>query len=155
MPKVFLGDRGERLIKDYERLRLTAYKPTPNDVWTIGYGSTRGVYAGLRITKPEAEARFINDTRDAVTAVQSLSDRSRISLTQSMIDALISLVFNTGPSSIAATSTIGKAIMRDGNYYAAWRGFCLWTKQKGVDLEGLAKRRTREMMLFLEDGVPD
>jgi hypothetical protein len=31
------------MIKKSEGLRLVAYLPTPNDVWTIGYGHTKTV----------------------------------------------------------------------------------------------------------------
>lgn len=153
---ITLGPRGAALIKSYETLRLKAYKPTPDDVWTIGWGSTRGVKAGMVIDEFQAEERFREDTRDAVEAVDYLNRRmlsKGYGLTQSMIDALVSLVFNVGPSCISASATIGKALLV-GNYYSAWRGFSLWTKQAGNDLLGLARRRSEEMSLFLEDGIP-
>ena len=144
-----LGKRGEELIKSYEQLRLEAYLPTPDDVWTIGFGSTRAVSRGMKITIEQAEERFEVDTHDAIMAVSRLP----VNLTQSMFDALVSLVFNVGPGCVSAASTIGKAL-RSGDYYGAWAGFTLWRKQAGKDLLGLARRRSREMVLFLEDGIP-
>lgn len=147
--QMILGKRGEELIKSYERLRLEAYLPTPNDVLTIGWGSTRGVLKGMKITISEAQKRFESDTSDAVEAVSRLP----VKLTQSMFDALVSLVFNVGPSCISIQSTMGR-LLRAGDYYGAWAGFSLWRKQAGKDLLGLARRRGQEMVLFLEDGVP-
>lgn len=149
-----LGSRGDKLIKGYETLRLVAYKPTPNDVWTVGYGSTKGVKAGMKITLEQANERFELDIADAITAVSLLAKKAKVNLTQSMIDALISLVFNVGPSAVQSGSTIGSALIDKGDYFAACQGFFLWRKQAGKDLLGLARRRAKEMELFLEDGIP-
>jgi len=144
-----LGPRGESLIKGYETLRLSSYMPTPNDKPTIGYGHTRGVKLGTTCTQEQAEKWFLEDTGEAVENVNDLN----ILLTQSMFDALVSLVYNAGPDVVATKNTIFKALSR-GDYFAAWRGFCLWTKQDGKDLLGLARRRSQEMVLFMVDGLP-
>lgn len=144
-----LGYRGANLIRGEETLRLSAYLPTPGDVWTLGWGHTRGVKPGDVCTVEQARLWFIEDTADAVAAVSNL----HVSLTQSMQDALISLVYNVGASAISAKSTIGRALL-EKDYYAAWAGFTLWRKQAGHDLLGLARRRAREMSLFLGDGLP-
>lgn len=52
------------MIKFDEGYRLKAYQCTQN-VWTIGYGSTRGVYRGMVITAGEAEVRYMNDIHSA------------------------------------------------------------------------------------------
>lgn len=156
MSNLRLGPRGESLIKSFEQLRLTAYKPTRDDVWTIGWGSTRDVYEGLSITIDQAQLRFLADTQNAVRTVNALP----CALTQSMFDALVSLVFNVGPGAIKPGSTIGNALHllaaggKPAGYYTAWAGFALWRKQAGKDLLGLARRRAKEMTLFLEDGLP-
>lgn len=144
-----LGSRGEALIKGKEELRLLAYLPTPNDVWTIGFGHTKGVKQGDKITVKQAEQFFDEDTAGAVAAVNKLG----VPLSQSMFDALVTLVFNTGSGAISATSTIGKTL-RERRYFDAWAGFTLWRKQKGKDLRGLAIRRAEEMRLFMEDPLP-
>lgn len=144
-----LGTRGLELIKSFEKLSLTAYKPTPNDVWTIGYGHTRGVKQGQVTTIGEATKFLSQDTVEAQDAIHKMLPPD-LRLTQSMYDALTSLVFNVGPSCINLTSTIGRTL-RALDYYGAWRGFALWTKQGKVDLRGLAIRRSAEMGLFLED----
>lgn len=147
-----LGKRGEALIKQYETLKLTAYLPTPNDVPTIGWGHTQGVRMGQECTPTQAEKWFREDVRSSELAVETSTGDSN-TLTQSMYDALVSLVFNVGPAAVSSSSTIGKAL-RDSNYFAAWAGFALWRKQGKKDLLGLARRRAKEMVLFLEDGLP-
>ena len=51
---------GFELIKRNEGLRLEAYR-CPAGVWTIGYGHTKGVYKGMRISKEEAEMFLCQD----------------------------------------------------------------------------------------------
>lgn len=160
MATITLGLRGETLIKSYETLRLKAYRPTPNDVLTIGWGHTKGVRLGQVITVDQAEVYFKEDASDAIKVVDLLYKKMsngsvRLPLTQSMTDSLISLVFNVGPSCVSSGSTIGRELIESRNYFAAWRGFSLWTKQAGNDLLGLARRRSKEMELFLEDGLPE
>lgn len=160
MNNLHLGPRGESLIKSFEQLRLIAYLPTPNDVPTIGYGSTRGVKLGMTITREQADRMFDIDVLQAVTSVNSLPCK----LTQSMFDALVSLVFNVGPGAVKAGSTIGDALRyqlkartvteHQAVYFSAWAGFALWRKQAKKDLLGLARRRAKEMQLFFEDGLP-
>lgn len=144
-----LGKRGEELIKSYEQLRLKAYLPTPADVWTIGWGHTKGVKEGDTCTIEEAQRFFEEDTASAVATVNAL----QLPLTQAMFDALVSLVFNAGPEAIGLTATIGKAF-RLHRWAEAWAGFTLWRKQGGKDLLGLMRRRSEEMVLFLNDGLP-
>lgn len=145
-----LGKRGELLIKSYEGYSSKAYLPTPDDVWTIGFGHTKGVKAGDTCTTEQAEEWFKQDTADAVSAVNNF----QFQLTQSMFDSLVSLVFNVGASAVVVNkSTIGSSLVRL-DYYAACVGFFLWRKQNKKDLLGLARRRAKEMVLFLEDGLP-
>lgn len=155
------GPRGEKLIKRKETVNesgtpsLVAYLPTPDDVWTIGFGSTRAVTKGMVITAEQAQLRFIDDIREARNVVDLMYRKmgGGSVLTQSMIDALISLVFNEGPKPLLVTNIIGAALVAK-KYYEAWQGFALWRTQNHKDLLGLARRRGEEMMLFLEDGIP-
>lgn len=144
-----LGDRGIKLIKSFEEYRSRAYLPTPDDVPTIGWGHTRGVKMGDVCTVEQAEKWFMEDAASSVKAVNSLS----VKLTQSMFDALVSLIFNVGAGAVSSSSTIGKALVVV-DYFSACAGFFLWRKQNKKDLLGLARRRAQEMVLFFEDGLP-
>lgn len=158
-----LGTRGAELIKSYETLKFSAYLPTKDDVPTIGWGHTRNVKMGDICTIDQAEKWFREDVSGAENEVNSLIEKWQVKLTQSMFDALVSLVFNVGGGAIKSGddkvigSTIWKELVGWGNtrnYYMACSAFFLWRKQKGKDLLGLARRRAKEMVLFLEDGMP-
>jgi lysozyme len=168
---MILGIRGRDLIKSYETLKLSAYLPTKDDVPTIGYGHTRGVKMGDICTIDQAEKWLRDDVSGSEKEVNELIEKWKVKLTQSMFDALVSLVFNVGGGAIKAgkgnqalkQDDIGSTIWREltglgkqnkPDYYSACQAFMLWRKQKGKDLLGLARRRAKEMVLFLEDGLP-
>ena len=49
-------------IKSFEQCRLKAYMPTPNDVPTIGWGSTGpDIRMGMAWTQEQADERFASD----------------------------------------------------------------------------------------------
>ena len=48
-------------IERYEGLRLNAYQ-CPAGIWTIGYGHTKGVFLGNKITRPQAQRYFWQDS---------------------------------------------------------------------------------------------
>jgi lysozyme len=142
-----IGERGLAIIKRYETLRLVAYLPTHNDRWTIGYGHTNGVHQGDRCTEAQADAWLREDVAVAERAVAGLG----VPLSQSMYDALTSLVFNVGSAPLR--QTIGRRL-KARNYFGAWEGMAAWRKQGGKDLRGLARRRAEEMALFFDDPMP-
>lgn len=64
-----------------------------------------------------------------------------------------------GANLIKSYETLQLKALSVRDYYVAWAGFTLWRKQRGSDgrlhdLLGLARRRAKEMSLFLEDGLP-
>lgn len=65
------SQRGLSLIKSFEGLRLQAYQDSVG-VWTIGYGATRGVKAGMKISKEQAERMLLNDVQRFEPEVQRL-----------------------------------------------------------------------------------
>lgn len=167
MSVISLGPRGDSIIRARETLRLKAFRPTPNDVITIGLGHTENVKAGDICTKEQAENWYKEDIHHiAIIPLERLARKMEskgFSLTPSMVDALISLVYNAGEVVIHMGNTIGDALLSGSPdmYYRAWRGFALWTKQRNStpltnddDLLGLARRRSEEMVLFLADGIP-
>jgi GH24 family phage-related lysozyme (muramidase) len=132
------------LIKKHEGLRLEAYLPTPNDVWTIGYGHTHTTKQGMKITEKQAEALLRKDIAWAEKAVNNLVV---VPLTQNQFDALVSFVFNVGEGAFS-TSTLLR-LLNSGDYNGAANQFLRWNKQKGRVLNGLTKRREEERKLFL------
>ena len=77
--------KGIELIKKYEGLRLTAYR-CPAGVWTIGYGHTKGVKQGQKISSEEAEKLLIED----LTPIEKNIDKMGLKINQSQFDALVS-----------------------------------------------------------------
>lgn len=134
----------ENLIKKWEKLKLVAYLPTPDDVWTIGWGHTLGVKQGDRITKEQAQEFFLQDKQWAEDAV---NQKVKVPLTQEQFDALVSLVFNIGANAFSRSTLLKKLNRKD--YQGAADQFNVWVKQKGKTLTGLVRRRAEERSYFL------
>ena len=133
------------VIKKHEGLRLEAYLPTPNDVWTIGYGHTHTTKKGMKITEAQAEKLLYRDLPWAENAVNTLV---KVPLTQNQFDALVSFVFNVGEGAFARSTLL--RFLNMGDYTNAAGQFLRWNKQKGRVLNGLTRRRREEMELFLK-----
>lgn len=136
-------------IKDHEALRLTAYLPTKNDVWTIGWGHTKTAKQGMVITEAQAEQLL----RDDLVWVEAAIDRMvKAPITQNQRDALGSLIFNIGATNFSKSTVLRKLNAKD--YKGAADAFLMWDKQKDkqtgqmVALRGLTRRRQQERDLF-------
>lgn len=132
------------IIKKSEGLRLEAYLPTPNDVPTIGYGHTKGVRMGQRISLAQAEQFLLEDVDWAEDAVNSLV---KVRLSQNQFDALVSFVFNVGATAFSKSTLL--RLLNAGDYKGAADQFLRWNKQAGKVLRGLDTRRKEERALFL------
>lgn len=141
-----LGSRGEALIKGYEKLKLVAYLPTPEDKWTIGWGHTGlEVVEGLVWSLDQAEAGFTRDTSSSVLQVIRSTD---VLLSQEQFDALVAFTFNIGVTAEGHSTLI--ALVNQRKWMAAAAEFPKWNKQAGQVLAGLVARRAAERALFLE-----
>lgn len=136
------SQRGIDLIKQFEGLRLTAYK-CPAGVYTIGYGHTRGVKRGMKITEEEASAYLAADLRNSEKAVERYD--SIYHWTQNEYDALVSFTFNCGATNLRSLLRNGR---RNRSQIAAT--LPLYRKSGGKVLKGLVRRRAAEKALFLE-----
>ena len=136
------SQRGIDLIKQFEGLRLTAYK-CPAGVYTIGYGHTRGVKRGMKITEEEASAYLAADLRNSEKAVERYD--SIYHWKQNEYDALVSFTFNCGATNLRSLLRNGR---RNRSQIAAT--LPLYRKAGGKVLKGLERRRAAEKSLFLE-----
>ena len=145
---MMMSDDGLNFIARREELRLKAYKPTSNDVWTIGYGHTGAdVYQGQTCTPDEAMAWLKSDSASAVNSVNNMVS---VTLKQCEFDALVDLVFNVGAGAFAKSRAL--RYLNEGYK----QNFCIqafsrddgFTKQAGQILEGLVNRRNKEKILF-------
>ena len=136
------SQRGINLIKQFEGVRLTAYK-CPAGVYTIGYGHTRGVKRGMKITEEEASAFLTADLLNSEKAVERYD--SVYHWNQNEFDALVSFTFNCGAANLRSLLRNGR---RNRSQIAAT--LPLYRKAGGKVLKGLERRRAAEKALFLE-----
>ena len=138
---------GINLIHSFESLRLQAY-PDPGSKdgkpYTVGWGSTgMDVGPGTVWTKEQADARFAKDLAKFELGV---SQAVTVQLTQGQFDALVSFAYNLGLGSFR-TSTLLK-MLNDGHYANAGLQLLRWTKNDGVEMAGLVRRRKAELKMF-------
>ena len=137
------GVKDVELIKESEGLRLEAYLPTPNDVWTIGYGHTKTAKKGMRITLAGAEALLYQDLAWVEAAIDTYV---QVPLNQNQYDAIASFIYNVGATAFRKSTML--KLLNAGDYDGAANQFPRWNKQKGKVLNGLTKRRQKEKTLF-------
>ena len=137
------GIRDVELIKESEGLRLKAYLPTPNDVYTIGYGHTKTAEKGMVITLAGAEALLLHDLKWVETAIDTYV---QVPLNQNQYDALASFIYNVGGTAFRKSTML--RLLNKSDYEGAAGQFPRWNKQKGKVLKGLTTRRQKEQTLF-------
>lgn len=138
-----LGQAGLNLIKEFEGLRLKAYRD-PVGVLTIGYGHTGSdVKSGMVISQQRAEQLLKNDTGWAQKAVR---DSVKVPLTQGQFDALTSFTFNLGAGALRTSTLVKK--LNTGDYAGAQKEFGRWVHAGGQVLAGLVRRRAAEAKMF-------
>ena len=130
------------VIKKWEGLYLDAYL-CPANVWTIGYGHTKGVTSGMRITEEDAE-RLLREDMDWVE--EAVNSSVTVPLKQCQYDALCSFVFNVGATAFRKSTLLRK--LNAGDYEGAANEFPRWNKGGGRVLQGLVNRRADEKSLF-------
>lgn len=134
-----ISQNGLNLIKQYEGLRLSAYRD-PAGILTIGYGHTRNVVLGQKITEEKAEAYLLEDLVIAQTKVSKLD--STYHWNQNEYDALTSFTFNIG--SLTALTKFGTRTKEE-----IASKMLLYVNAGGKKMQGLVNRRKAEHDLFL------
>jgi lysozyme len=152
-----LSPQGLAIIKNFEGLRLTAYRDIAG-VWTIGYGSTR--YHDGKPVKPgdklasqqQAEALLNNTVGQYADAVNQYV---KVPLTQHQFDALVSFTYNEGTGALKESTLL--RMLNEKDYAGAADQFLLWNKitdpqtGKKVVSYTLTDRRREERQLFLSN----
>ena len=134
--------KGISIIKQYEGLKLEAYL-CPAGIPTIGYGHTRGVKLGQKISAAQAEVFLDHDYEEAEDAVKRLIT---VPLTDNQLGALTSFVFNLGEGRLLGSTLRRK--LNSGDYKGAAAEFDKWVYSGGKKLNGLIARRAAERKLF-------
>jgi len=141
---------GVELIKHFEGCKLEAYC-CGGASWTIGYGHTRGVEEGDKITKKQAEALLIED----IEMVEHHVDRLvKVELKQHQYDAIVSWCFNLGCGNLRVSTLL--VVLNSGDFENVSKEILKWDKA-GRPLKpvaGLTRRRKAEAALF-DEGVTD
>ena len=135
---------GINIIKTFEGLFLKSYL-CPAKIWTIGWGSTKGVKKGMVITVQEAEQRLLDDIAPTENYLNNLG----IDLNQNQFDALCSFIFNLGVGNFSS-STLLKLIKKNKNDPNIKNQFNRWVYAGGKKLPGLVKRRKIEGDLYFK-----
>ena len=78
-----ISKAGLDLIKHFEGLRLQSYL-CPAGVWTLGYGTTRGITEGMSTTEEGAEEMLL---RDLVEFERELNGILHVEIDQTQFDA--------------------------------------------------------------------
>jgi lysozyme len=143
------SQQGLDLIKRYETFVSHPYMPTPNDVPTIGYGTT--VYPnGKRVSMNDAaisEAKAVEYlAHDVEECERDVAQAVRVPLSQGQFDALVSFIYNIGEPNFDSSTMV--KLLNAGDYEGAANQFPRWNKQKGRVLNGLTRRRAEEQALF-------
>ena len=137
-----ISQEGLSLIKKFEGCELESYKCAAG-VWTIGYGSTKGVEEGMEISQERADMLLLEDVEVFEEAVNKLVE---VSLEQNQFDALVSWTFNLGSTNLQ-NSTLLK-VLNNEDYEGVPSQIKRWNKAGGEVLQGLVRRREAEALLF-------
>lgn len=123
----------------HEGYRDAAYMPTPNDVPTIGFGTTENVKMGDRITPDRALVRLLADASKFERAVKRCA---AVPMFDYEFQAYVSLTYNIGEGAFCRSTLVKKLVA--GDYEGACREILKWDKQAGKPLPGLTRRRQSE-----------
>ena len=137
----------ERLLNQLmvmEGLRLEAYEDAAG-VPTIGYGHTKDVRMGDRISEYWAKELLRNDIDEAEQQAKELG----VARTEGQLDALTSFVFNLGIGRLKE-STLLRVIREGGSKQQIRKEFKRWVYAGGKKLPGLVTRREWEAKRFFE-----
>ena len=112
---------------------------------TVGYGHTKNVKLGDRITEYCAKEYLLQDLYETEQAVNELN----VAKTPGQFDALVSFAFNLGIGYLKS-STLLKVIREGGSKQQITREFKRWVYADGKPMRGLARRREWEAKRFFE-----
>ena len=130
------------LVKFFEGFEGKAYL-CPANVWTIGYGRTKNVQEGDRITKVQAERDLLEELEEFA---EQVLNSVKVELTQNELDALTSWTYNLGVGNLNSSTLLKKLNAGDKNSVPS--EMVRWNKAAGKVLAGLTKRREAEAMLW-------
>ncbi|RDE82803.1 lysozyme [Haemophilus parahaemolyticus] len=147
-----LSEKSFELLKRFEGCKLTAYQDSAK-VWTIGYGHTHNVKAGMNITQAQADAFLQEDVAKFEQGISQTLRELGTKVTQNQFDALVIFSFNVGLRAFQKSTMAKKLYLMDNKDQLSVNTvadqFPRWNKAGGQVLPSLVKRRAIERLLFL------
>lgn len=135
---------GMDLLTFYEGCKLVAYK-CPKGVWTIGYGTTKGVKAGMVITPAIAQTLLLSDIQEIE---DFMSTNIACRLNKNEYSALICLIYNIGEGAFRMSKML--RLLNQGKKSEVPKEFLRWNRIDKRVSKGLTARREAEKNLFLK-----
>lgn len=123
-------------IKEFEGLRLESYR-CASGVWTIGYGHTKDVKSGMKITRQKALDLLKADLEEVKKKVDANLNLRKLEVNQYQYSALCSFTFNCGSTNLAR-------LTKDRTVDQIGQAILLYNKSNGKVLQGLVNRRQWE-----------
>jgi lysozyme len=152
--KMKVSQDGQRLIKWFEKLRLTAYPDF--GVWSIGWGSRANANYPYTISSLKAEELFRKDIARVERCLNQLIIRADVK--QQEFDAIASWTYNVGEGAAISSTLIRKYNLGEPDREVASE-FLRWIhvtdpkSGKKIRKQGLLARREAERKLFLTGKV--
>ena len=134
-----ISEEGKSLIKKFEGCKLEAYLDAVN-VPTIAYGRTKNVKMGDVCTQEQAEAWLDEELHEYEGYVK---DQVNVDLEQYQFDALVSWVYNLGPTNLNKLTDNGTRGIEEIS-----DTMLEYIYADGKKQDGLVKRRQAEYDLF-------
>jgi len=144
-----------KLVKHWESFVREAYLPTPDDVWTVGYGKTEGVKDGDTISEYGASQYLLRQLLYTAYRLEEELGYRWGNLYPNQVAALLSLAYNVDKD-IMGQLKWSKALtgLKEGDElkfiteaFSPEKGFVF---QNGKKLQGLVNRRLAEWDLWDE-----
>lgn len=125
-------------IAGWEGYSGNAYQDIVN-VWTIGFGTTKGVKSTDKIDPVKALQRKLDDVKQFEGALKQCIT---VPLHQHEYDAYLSLAYNIGPTAFCNSTLVRR--LNSQQYDLACREILRWDKAGGKTVRGLTLRREAE-----------
>lgn len=133
---------GIELIKQSEGFKPESYI-CPAGVVTIGYGTTKGVKPGMKVTEAEATALMMRD----VSEIETNLNRLNLRLRQHQFDALVDFCYNLGFGRFLSSNLL-KMVSVNPDSPNIPTEFRKWRIANGRPMAGLISRREAEIRLY-------
>lgn len=146
-----ISDKALELIKEFEGLRLNAYRD-PVGIVTIGYGYTNGAGYGPGVslgdtwTAQQAEDMLVEGIQRFANSIQR---HFVIKPNPDQFGAFVSLAYNIGWQSFVKSTALKR--WNAGDVEGAAEAVTWWNKAGGKVLRGLTRRREAEAALITAD----